>query len=239
MIPLSHEMAGDLLAALALDAVDAAERTALEDHVSMCRRCRAELSGYLEALSALVPDEPAPPAVWERIEAAIAPGGAPARPTAPVVPLRPTRRPGLRAVAVAACLAAVAAAAGFGAGRWWSPDAATLEAVADAARAETGATAATLQSADGTRVATVVLLADGTGYVMDLALPALPPDRTYQLWEVTQGGVISAGVLGNAPRVSSFQAVANVTGLVLTEEVAGGVPQSEGVVVASWEAPSL
>jgi hypothetical protein len=89
---------------------------------------------------------------------------------------------------------------------------------------------------DGSALATVILLADGTGYVTDLSLPELPGDRTYQLWEVTQGGVISAGVLGNAPGVSSFQAVADVSALVITEEVAGGVPKSEGRVVATWEA---
>ena len=228
-----HEEARDLVAVLALDAVDPQERLALEAHVEKCDVCRPELTGYLETIAALVPSEQPPAAVWDRIVARIEHPATPAM--ANVVPIRSARRLRVRATAVAAAAVAVVAVAGFGAGRWASSGEPSLAAVAGAARTEAGAIVASLQSAEGTSLATVVLLPDGTGYVMDLELPSLPDDRTYQLWEVTQGGVISAGVLGNAPNVASFQAVADVTGFVITDEVAGGVPQSAGRVIATWQ----
>ncbi len=48
--------------------------------------------------------------------------------------------------------------------------------------------------------------------------------------------MISAGVLGHDPARSPFQVVGSVTGFAITEEVAGGVPVSEGTLVAAWSA---
>jgi hypothetical protein len=72
----------DDLAAYAVDALDDAERETVDEHLSGCLACRAELVGHIEALAALTGDERPPPAVWERIAADIGvpdmpvPGGA-------------------------------------------------------------------------------------------------------------------------------------------------------------------
>jgi anti-sigma-K factor RskA/putative zinc finger protein len=61
----------DDLAAYALDALDDAERQAIDDHLSRCYACRAELAGHHETLSVLAGDEAPPSAVWQRIAVGI------------------------------------------------------------------------------------------------------------------------------------------------------------------------
>ena len=66
-------------------------------------------------------------------------------------------------------------------------------AAAEAALQEPGAESVDLVS-DGATVATIVLTADGQGFVLPTSeLPALGADRTYQLWVVNdQELVVSA-----------------------------------------------
>jgi anti-sigma-K factor RskA len=100
--------------------------------------------------------------------------------------------------------------------------------------------AADVRGQPGTRVvhlegevpAEVVLAADGTGYLLIPEAPALTGDRTYQLWAIVGGQVISAGVLGPAPQVAAFQVTGDVAGFALTVETAGGVVSSEQEPVA-------
>ena len=82
----------------------------------------------------------------------------------------------------------------------------------------------TLRNADGSAQADVVIDAEGHGFLAGTTLPQLPSDRTYQLWGVIDGRAISLGVLGHRPAVDSFSADGNLTMLLLTNEVAGGVP---------------
>ncbi len=82
--------------------------------------------------------------------------------------------------------------------------------------------------------ATIVLQADGVGYLISDGLPALSPDRTYQLWAIVGTTVVSAGVLGPDPGVSPFQVTGEIAGLAITEEVAGGVVASENDPVVLW-----
>ena len=81
-------------------------------------------------------------------------------------------------------------------------------------------------------------LFDGTGFLIGDALPELETDRTYQLWAIVDGRVISAGVFGNHPGVSPFQVVGDLDGLVVTEEAMGGVVSSSNPPVAVWLAES-
>lgn len=65
----------DDLAAYALDALDEADRRAVDDHLALCDSCRAEVAGHHETLAGLTADEAPPAAVWERVAAGIgAPG---------------------------------------------------------------------------------------------------------------------------------------------------------------------
>jgi hypothetical protein len=100
--------------------------------------------------------------------------------------------------------------------------------LADGASRDPDARTLTLASADGSVQAEVVWLPDGTGYLVDDNLAALPDDKTYQLWAVTgddpaTARTISAGVLGSNPRVTSFQFDGPVQSFLVTEEDAPGV----------------
>jgi hypothetical protein len=90
----------------------------------------------------------------------------------------------------------------------------------------------TLSNEAGSARADVVLDADGHGFVAGSTLPQLPSDRTYQLWGVIDGQAISLGVLGHRPGVEPFSAEGNLTALVITNEVAGGVPTNGNPVGA-------
>jgi anti-sigma-K factor RskA len=99
----------DLSAAYALDALEAGERRAFEEHLGGCERCREEVAAYSVAAEALAyaagPAEPSP-MIRDRILVA-------ARVERPnVVPLRP------RWVYPVAAVAAVAACAAIGLGIW-------------------------------------------------------------------------------------------------------------------------
>jgi Anti-sigma-K factor rskA/Putative zinc-finger len=67
----------DDLAAYAMDALDPAERHAVDDHLAGCSACRAELAGHRETLAALAPVEVPPPEVWQHITAAVGAPGLP------------------------------------------------------------------------------------------------------------------------------------------------------------------
>jgi anti-sigma factor RsiW len=85
--------------------------------------------------------------------------------------------------------------------------------------------------------ATIVLTADGTGFVVDGTtggLATLPADRTYQLWGVVGARTVSLGLLGPRPGVVPFSVAgsAPVTEFAITDEVAGGVVTSANQPVA-------
>ncbi len=84
-------------------------------------------------------------------------------------------------------------------------------------------------------VVTIVMLPDGTGIVLSSSLLPLDTDRTYQLWAIQDGAVISAGLLGTDPGHVPFHVdPSRLDGLVITEERAGGVPVSGQPAVAAW-----
>ncbi|HEX5615050.1 MAG TPA: anti-sigma factor [Acidimicrobiia bacterium] len=236
-----------LLGAYALHAVDPAERARVDDYLLVNLDARAEVDDHREtaALLALLSDDErvAPPAVWDAIVAAVttAPGDEPA-PGATVVSLVARRSVSARVVgAVGAVAAAVIAILGFQVAdlRGRVDDAPPVAAPSVAAQYASAASrddaaVVVLRTSDARELAHIALLPDGTGYVVNDALDPLPDDRTYQLWAVVgaEQKVISVGVLGNTPGDAAFHVAGPVTAFVLTEEVAGGVPQSEGRSVA-------
>src|SRR5277367_4973852 len=65
---MSHDEAGDLLGAYALDAVDGDEYAELEEHLDTCPRCRAELDSLREVAAAMGNSvEPVPEGLWSQI----------------------------------------------------------------------------------------------------------------------------------------------------------------------------
>ena len=225
-----------LVGAYALDAVDDDERDVLEAHLSGCPRCRAEVAEHREVAARLAhTGAPAPPGLWSRIAGALEEAPPPLA-LAPVTPgagssaATPTaRRPSLRWLAAAAAVAAVVASAvGLKVAadtRHLSQRDALARSFVEARNAPRSRTVE-LRSTDGDRAVEVVLAPDGTGYVSGGALPALPADRTYQLWALVGDARISAGVLGRTLSLRTFPAVGRAAGYAITEETAGGVVTS-------------
>lgn len=81
--------------------------------------------------------------------------------------------------------------------------------------------------------AEAVVLPSGQGYLYNAKMEPLGADRTYQLWGVVGDQRISYQLLGSelAP-VIPFRAGPNVSGLAVTNEVAGGVDRSSQPLVA-------
>ncbi len=89
-----------------------------------------------------------------------------------------------------------------------------------------------LVSTTGRTLGHVLLAADGEGYIIGDTLPTLPIGRTYQLWGVKDGVVLSLGVMGRAPRAMPFAADEQWSQLVLTDEASPGVVASKASAAA-------
>lgn len=222
----NHEDIQSLLGAYALDAVDDGERRRVDQHLRGCEECREEASDHLEVAGLLT--------LVLEME-----GEAETEDPPPVVSLeaeRDRRRPAMAQVlSVAAALVLlvgfVVQTARLGQVRS-QLQAASVEDVA-AALAADGSLTFGLTDGEGQEVATVVLLDDGTGLLTIEGLPAVDEGRTYQLWGVMDGEVVSVGLAGDGPGTSAFTADGErLEALVLTEEEAGGVAVSEADPVA-------
>ena len=173
-----------------------------------------------------------------------------AQPDAKIVPLR---RRWLQPVAAAAVLALVVGSTIVQSARLGSANDQLAAARADVtelteqlnrpplnaavAQAMTGADTQrlTLGSQVSGSNAIIVLMPGGTGYLAEHTLQPLPPDRTYQLWAIIDGKIISAGILGPDPGVVPFRIdPQGFAGFAITEEVVGGVEASENDAVVAW-----
>lgn len=228
-----HRDIQSLLGAYALSAVDADERRQVEHHLRDCPVCREEVAGYIEVAGLL-------PMLVDRNDT---PDGPDEGTVVPIVTARPTTRlpSWVAASGVAAALVIVGLTLGLVTQTSRLADtqerlaAATLSDVATAAADAEGASTLVLTNTDGERVASVVLLGDGTGLLTIEGLPGVAYDRTYQLWGVMDDEVVSVGLAGAGPGTTVFTAdPARLQALVITEEPAGGVPVSEADPLAVW-----
>lgn len=237
-----HDSYRDLLAVHALDALEKDEAARLTEHLAGCQSCRDELDEH-RAVASLIGaqsvEADVPESLWHRVEASIAP--------ASITQLPRRRLSTVAAIGAAAAMLAlvVVQTARLGttqdqllaaelrlqtieqaiaAGDWTE--------VASIASSAPGARAVAL---DGDGRTEVTLLPDGTGFVTASQLENLPSDRTYQLWIVQRGEVVSAGLLRNGAIGSVFRYDPDtLEGLVVTEEESAGVVVSEGPAVAAW-----
>lgn len=256
---MTHHEIEELLGAFALDAVDGDERDLVEAHLAGCPRCRAEVATHRETAALLAhPGDTAPEGVWARIAANLEepPPQMDLGPVAHLAPLREARQArsqrsiSLRAAGViVAAAAAVTAFLGWSIGQQGNRLSGIEEAVhelvvndglrraATAALAEPGAEQVRLVSPDGGIGVPVVRLPNGTGFAVADRLSPLSPERTYQLWAVTNQGEISLGLLGQDPEVAPFHISGPVQAYAITVEVAGGVkaPTREPVVIGYAE----
>ncbi len=111
-----------------------------------------------------------------------------------------------------------------------------LSRAASAALVDSGSRTGELRSSDARIVAPVAVNDDGKGYLFADELPALPEDRTYQLWGLVGKHTISLGTFDGRARVVPFSVSRQgLTNMVITEEVAGGVPVSENTSILAGE----
>lgn len=136
-------------------------------------------------------------------------------------------------VAAAVALVVALAVAALPGGDDGSARSVDLAGAARPVLADPEARRANLIGDDGT-VANAAVTDEGTGFFVGSALPELTDVETYQLWAVhADGRVISVGVLGPAPEIVPFHLDGDVTQLVVTREVAGGVVSSTNPAVVA------
>lgn len=231
----------DLLAAYAVDSVSEEERLKVEAALSSDAHLRRELDEHRAVLSILaeavdpVPSTPSP-LVWERISAEIEGAHEVSPRLASVRDIQSQKRFTRWTATMAFAAFAMALLLGVSVVQLQRERGTpAVEAAIQELLDDPSATVATLSAAgDVAAEARIVLGTNGVGYVYADSLPALDASRTYQLWAIVDDRVISAGVLGADPDNSPFQVVGDVAGFAITEEVAGGVPVSEGATIAVW-----
>ena len=221
-----------LLGAYALDAVDDEERREIEAHLAVDPRARAEVEMHREVATLMAfSGAAAPDGLWDRIAGALderAPEPGPE--LARVLPV-PRRRRWSMVMLAAAGAAVATVTAAITVAVVHEPGLAPVASdgmahVFDRAMADPDATRIVLRSDDDAPRAVAVLEPDGLGLISLHELPDLGPERTYQLWGVIDDEVISLGVLGPRPGVEPFTVSGDLSALVITDEVAGGVESS-------------
>lgn len=227
---MTHDDVRTLAAEYALGTLDAGERAAVDQHLAECAACRAHVAAdqvVLDALGRSAPHVAPPASLRDRVlAAATAPGRAEARPRAAA-----TAGP-MRAWLIAASVLLMIAA-----GAWQILS--TRERALDAERAEQARAMAIVAADDlvrfdlsgpGAPAHARALWSRRHGMVFSAeGLSPLPAGRTYQLWVISRGTPVSAGVFeiagdGRArvvmPTPDSLTAVEAVA---VTVEPAGGV----------------
>ena len=256
-VEVDHYEIQEALGAYSLNAVDAAEAAIIEGHVEWCTQCRQELNEHYEVAAMLSATERfAPTELWDTIVRQM-PSDHETAGTASIraadTSVVPLRRKWLKPATAAAAVLLLLATAVLQSARLATADdelvaqramvtrlreqlarppldVAVVEALAD-----TGSQQFTLGSEVSGSSAIIVLMPDGTGYLAEHSLRPLPADRTYQLWAVIDGKVISAGVLGPDPGVVPFRIdPQGFAGFAITEEVVGGVESSQNDAVIAW-----
>lgn len=214
----------DLVAPYALDALDASERAAFEAHLDECESCRADLREMSSGVEALfdASAETAPAGLRARVRSEI-------DDLTQVTPLRSAWRTRVLVIAapVAAAVAVVIALLSFGPG---SGDTGLIEDILAANdRVEI--------AVDG--VDAELVAAHDRAVLVARDLPALPEDRTYQVWMIGDDGPVSAGTFRPGEDGSATVLLVGTpqAGIImgLTEEPLGGSELPTGEVIATAE----
>lgn len=264
---MTHTEIEELLGAFALDAVEQDEADEIVRHLDDCPRCRAEVVAHREVAGKLGnTGTEAPSGLWDKIAETIAhdtpalgehPGPAflrekraDGRAAAPgtVVPIftktRNRRRAVLAGVVTVAAAAVVVLAVSVGTLR-------TQVQNLQRALGRTGLSAAVAQAAIGPHRtiqltsdahlpdATVIVGPTGSAYWVSSSLRSLPAGRTYQIWGLNSGRIVSLGLVGPDPHhYAGFRLEASVRTLMVTAEPEGGAPAPTGPVLAKGSVPA-
>lgn len=230
-------MSGDIHAlsgAYAVDALDGQEREAFERHLATCSTCQAEVDSLREAAASLSETVAmTPPAhLREQVLGNIAT----VRPLPPVVRIgqrRSSRRAWLSGALVAAAAIALFVV-------WVQPgrqQAPTLSAADQIIRAQ-DVVQVSQQLSSGATVTWYRSAGQGGAAVSIKDLPAVPSNKTYELWlQSPDGAMHPAGLLGGGTQTVALTGSAKDSiGAGLTIEPAGGSasPTLPPVTVAAF-----
>ncbi len=209
-IAYTHDELRMLIAAHALDALDADDATAVREHLVGCTECQASFDEAIEIATAIALTAPVadpPPALRDRIlAAAIGERAAPAA----IVALRPRRRFVEIVTPSRNLAAAFALAAGLLGVLYLSArqDVRDLEARGDAAAiiaqalSRPGTRVVALSGPGGAGGGAVVLAANRRPLVVAALAPA-PPGKVWEVWAIGGDGTpVSAGLLRGGDEVS-------------------------------------
>jgi anti-sigma-K factor RskA len=254
---MTHDESIELLASFSLDAVTPAEQEQIEEHLTTCPRCRAELDAFRDVAAAMGNSvEPLPEGLWSSIASRLPERHDEAAPPMPRLlgadrsgsetsPFRSRRRASRSPLATigAFAVAAAAAAAVLGIGLVRADN--QLSQNRSASQINPPSTVVAALEAPGHRVVNLessthhklaqFVVAEGRGYLVSSSLPTLPANETYQLWGIIGSQPISLGLLGKSPRQSAFTVASAATParLSVTVEPAGGAVVPSSPVVAS------
>lgn len=256
---LRHSEIEELLGVYALDAVDDDERVVVDQHLSSCARCRAEVEEHREVAALLAhTGAPAPEGLWDRIAQSLEGESfdGTASPPAPFLPsivpsgeltgraeAQPTDRSAWRTRVAGAVLAAAAAVIVVLGVQMSAQDQRLDEVTAlleldalqrayQAAESMPDSEVIEIKSFDGLRDSKAVITDEGEGYFDASSLPPLPEGRVYQLWADVGDRRVSLGPLGADPDVVPFAVLPQFVGLGITEETEPGVIVSEQPILA-------
>jgi anti-sigma-K factor RskA len=210
----------ELAAAYALDALDANERRAYENHLAGCKRCQEDVASFRETAAALAYDVDLPP-LPETLEQRILNAARAERPN--VVPL--PRRWAIPAAALA--VASVAAAVVLGV--WAAHLSGSLDHQTQVAKDQKAVidvlSDCTKTQMQGGSAAVCVAPTEKAVLIAD-SLPAASPDKTYQAWVISGKHIAPAGLFrGGAGRkyLRLTKTVPGGTTVAVTLERRGGV----------------
>jgi anti-sigma-K factor RskA len=254
---MSHDEANELLAALALNALESDEALEVEAHVATCPRCQSELDGFRAVAASLGNSvEPLPEGLWTNISSQLWESkgeevALPALvlPSAEVVAIGSSRLGFSRRAKAAAGSFMLRGRRGdhCAVAQSHRCEQSRLE---SSARAQTGEPVVVLSAlaTPGHKVvdlsneaqqpiAKFVMLPDGTGYLVKSHMPVLESDQTYQLWGIVNGKPVSIGVMGNSPGSVTFTMASSPapTELAVTVQQSGGSLKPSKNFVASGE----
>jgi hypothetical protein len=249
-----HEPFDEMAAALALDALDPADRRAFEEHLATCARCQAAVTDLRRVAAGIglsVDPVDLPAGLKSKVLAAVV-----SQPQVRAFSRLRVRETRTRSMAPWLALAAGLALATLGGSYGWRAQQESVRVRAEAERAQTDARArvaaleerlAVMGAPDVVQVplqgqpdapgsTARVFMSKTRGMVLNAEhLPALPAGRVYQLWVVTKQapvsiGVFSVGADGSAQGVMPVPAEAtrDPVAVAVTIEPAGGVLSPTG-----------
>ncbi len=221
---MDHDEANELLAALALNAVESDEALEIEAHVATCPRCQSELDSFRAVAAALGNSvEPLPEGLWSNISSQLweQKGEATALPElllpeGDVVAISSSRsgisrraKTAFGTLAFAAAASIIALSIGLTGANSHVANLQNALKLANRSAVQTalatpGRQLIELSNSAQQPIAQFVMLPDGTGYLVKARMPALDADQTYQLWGIVKGSPISIGIMGSAPGLVTF-----------------------------------